>query len=428
MSTFSNNILTTAGKSLIAQATAANPIIYTGSIALEAYVPPANLVNFDLPYGITNRVDGTIVSASAVGDTARVIAGFTNKASAKIIKTCIVYGRLANDNTEHCIIACSDENASIRIPSTSEASVQVQIALNVAVNDDGTVTVTSGNAASVGDLERMVSCHKPGSPAEGVEQDIYGEKSFIDGVKTDSLGSVSGSGITVNDDLLASSVYKVIGDKTTPFNKVYAQRGFFNSLETVSEGIPMLLYSGIVPNEDAALALGSGAYRFAVVYSELIDGDSLSINSIVPTGSNSTIGLTNKVFKYGYIQSLYSQNIAPKGTATSIGLPSNKFNDIYVKDLHAEDLEGVIPVPSNDGSGASIPVGALVCVKVQASMGANSNGQLHVGDSITVGAGDVVQATMLSGTSDGFKISSGTYTALSITPIGGGACMMIRVS
>lgn len=424
MSTFSNNILTTAGKNLIAQATAANPIIYTGSLALEYYVPPQNLVTLDLPYGITGQISGTIVSASAVDATARVIAGFTNKPSAKVIKTCVVYGRLANDNTDHCIIACSDENASIRIPSTSEASVQVQIALNVSVNDDGTVTVTSGNAASVGDLERMVSCHKPGSPAEGVEQDIYGEKSFIDGVKTDSLGSVSGSGITVNDDLLASSVYKVIGDRATPFNKVYAQRGFFNSLEPVAEGTTILVYSGIVPNEDAALALGSGAYRFAVVYSESFEGDSLTINNIVPTGSNSTLGLTNNVFKYGYIQSLYSQNIVPKGTATSIGTNAEPFGDIYVDDVHtgnvyANTLSGLIPVPSYNSGSVTVPIGAIVCAKL--------NVVLHAGQSATVDGSTITgKVCALDGTTDTIDLTNGTYTALSETS--NLVCLIIRKS
>lgn len=426
MSTFSNNILTTAGKNIIAQATAANPIIYTGSFALEAYVQPATLVNFDLPYGVPNKIDGTIVSASAVDDTARVIAGFTNKSSAKIIKTCVVYGRLENDNTDHCIIACSDENASIRIPSTSEASVQVQIALNVSVNDDGTVTVTSGNAASVGDLERMVSCHKPGSPAEGVAQDVYGEKSFIDGVKTDSLGSVSGSGITVNDNLLASSVYKVIGDKTTPFNKVYAQRGFFNSLEPVAEGTTILLYSGIVPNDDGTITLGSSSYRFANVYSELLEGDSLSINNIVPSGSNHTIGLTNNSFKYGYIQSLYSQNIAPKGTATSIGTNAEPFGDIYVDDVHtgnvhANTLSGLIPVPSYDsGSGSvTVPIGAIVCAKL--------NVVLHAGQSATVDGSTITgKVCALDGTTDTIDLTNGTYTALSETS--NLVCLIIRKS
>ena len=426
MSTFSNNILTTAGKNLIAQATAANPIVYTGSIALEAYVPPETLVNFDLPYGIQNRIDGTVVSASAVGATARVIAGFTNQASAKIIKTCIVYGRLENDETDHCIIACSDENASIRIPSTSEASVQVQISLNVSVNDDGTVTVTSGNYASVGDLERFVSCYKPGQPTTGMNQNIYGVKAFIDGACADDVSSVSGSGITVNDDLLASDVYKVIGSKTTPFNKIYSQSAYHNSLGTVTEGIDIILYSGIVPNEDVALVLGSGAYRFATVYSESFDGDSLSINSITPSGSNNTVGLTNNSFKYGYFQSIYAQNIAAKGTATSIGTNDDPFGDIYADDVHtgnvyANTLSGLIPVPSyNSGSGAvTVPIGAIVCAKL--------NVVLHAGQSATVDGSTVTgKVCALDGTTDTIDLTNGTYTALSET--NNMVCLVIRKS
>lgn len=408
MPTFSNNILTTAGKNLIAQATAANPIVYTGSLALEAYIPPATLVNFDLPYGVPNKIDGTIVSASAVGSVARVIAGFTNQASAKVIKTCIVYGRLENDTTDHCIIACSDETASIRIPSTSEASVQVQVSLNVSVNDDGTVTVTSGNAASVGDLDRMISCYKPGNPAEGVAQNVYGEKSFIDGAKTDSIGSVSGHGITVNDDL-----YMTV---------LHAAMGSFTSIGKET-GTHVNVTCSLLPNFNIAWDIGGASDRFKNIYAQNVSAVTITpINDGVNTKS---IGISENRFLYGYINNVESTTIIPNGVLTSIGGVGKEWDYIYGKNINAGNISGLVP-NAYSNSGCVTPVGSIVCVKLPASV--ISSGGMYAGQVVTLPSGTIVYCASLDGSFEGNVLKvSGKFRLLSNIADTGGAAIIMKI-
>ncbi len=370
MSTFSNNILTTAGKNLIAQATAANQIIYTKSIALETYIPPSSLVNFDSP-DLLDGIEGVIVSASASGKVARVIAGFSNQSTAKFIKTAAVFGRLENEDTEHCIIASSDENASIRIPSESEASVQVQVSFNAGIEDDATVTVTSGNAASVGDLERLVSCHKAGNPSEGIAQDVYGLKTFKDG-----LNSLSQSN----------------------FTSIFA-----NSVTFAYMAGPYITCDSIIPSVSNSGNIGSEDYKYKEVHATDYFGNltgnvtgnltgnvtgNVTSDLILPNTVNASsyggdIGSVDKMFNNVISRGIYAYNLACtsitawNGQGNDIANENYPFRGVYANHFHSVgsdasgffgNLHGTIPYGWTVDGGTSdesltIPVGAIVLLR-----------------------------------------------------------------
>ena len=180
---FSVNALTTAGNALLAQATSSNPIVYIGAVASINDYTALDLASMDDPTDAAWTVkNGVIVAASATDITARIIAGFYNQSTAKTVKTVGIVGRLASESDADAIVvaAVSDSTASIRIPDTTEASVRVEIAINIAISDALSVTVTSSTAGSamLSDLDRLVSCHKPGQPTTGENQYIYGAKHF----------------------------------------------------------------------------------------------------------------------------------------------------------------------------------------------------------------------------------------------------------
>ncbi len=136
----------------------------------------------DVQSGDWDITGGFIVASSATNNTARIIAGFANRASAATLKTVGIVGRLQSQQDSDAIVvaAVSDVNASIRIPSTSEPPVRIEVAINIAISDMQSVVVTSSTAGSamLSDLDRFVSCHVPGQATTGETQYIYGAKHF----------------------------------------------------------------------------------------------------------------------------------------------------------------------------------------------------------------------------------------------------------
>lgn len=181
---FTYNCVTFSGAALLAQASAANPIVYIGAVAgtsdyIDTELQQMSSVN-DYRWDVSG---GEIIASSATSITARIIAGFHNRASEVTIKTIGIVARLASQTDAEAVVlaAVSDPNASIRIPPTTEPPVTIEVALNITISDALSVTVTSSTAGSamLSDLDRLVSCHKAGQPYLGEAQTIYGSKRFM---------------------------------------------------------------------------------------------------------------------------------------------------------------------------------------------------------------------------------------------------------
>ena len=182
---FAINCLTYSGTQLLAQASAANPIVYIGAVASTNSYDEATLQSMSSTSDSRWDVDGgVIIASSATNNAARIIAGFRNRASETTIKTIGITARLSSaaEGDEIVLASVSDTTASIRIPSTAEPPVTIEVAINIAVSDTLSVTVTSSTAGSamLSDLDRLVSCHKAGQPETGDTQTIYGVKTFRD--------------------------------------------------------------------------------------------------------------------------------------------------------------------------------------------------------------------------------------------------------
>lgn len=180
---FSVNALTTAGLALIAQATSSNPIVWIGAVASVNDYTAIEISSLEDPSdGAWGVQGGIIVAASATDTVARIIAGFTNRASETTIKTVGVVCRLASqpDSAAIVVAAVSDSTAAIRIPPTTEPACRIEVDVNVNISASDTVTVTSSTAGSamLSDLDRFVSKHKAGQPTVGERQAIYGIKDF----------------------------------------------------------------------------------------------------------------------------------------------------------------------------------------------------------------------------------------------------------
>lgn len=178
---FEFNIVTSSGANLIANATAANPIVLIGALSSDtAASSKEDLASKDRSF-YTGKA-GAIFAASAQDNVARIIMAFNNQnlQNSQIIKSACVLGKLQSQNDSEAVImaALSDNDSQISIPDETAPFVSIHIPINIAINADDDVATVGAEYASAADLARMVSCHKAGNPFAGDNQTILGDKTF----------------------------------------------------------------------------------------------------------------------------------------------------------------------------------------------------------------------------------------------------------
>lgn len=179
---FSINVVTSAGAALIAQATAANQIIFTGALSgTTAASDAADLASKTESF--YNGITGSISACSATGNLAHIITRFGNAgASNQVVKSVAIKGRLASQSDAQAVIiaAMSDADSQIYFPSNASPNQITRIKIQFAVQADSTVYATFADGATMADLERFVSMYKAGDPTTGEAQTILGKKTFAD--------------------------------------------------------------------------------------------------------------------------------------------------------------------------------------------------------------------------------------------------------
>lgn len=376
---FSVNALTSDGNALLAQATSSNPIVYIGAVASEYDFSAAEIADMgsiqDQGWTIT---DGVVVAASATDITARIIMGFYNRPQAVVCKTFGVVGRLQSQSDAQAVVvaAVSDPSASIRLPGSDEASVRVEVAIDMAISDQLSVSVTSSTAGSamLSDLDRLVSCHKAGQPYSGDNQTIYGSKTFAN-----SVNIISGQNLNfANGDI----IWSVANDTAIR----YVSNGTFNeSLEIDADSAVIIGASKLQVNGN--LSISGGVY-----------GDFVSYNNSNSTGWYD-LGCTR----------LYATNIiATNYTGGEVNGLMNFMSGINVNE--ETDFNGPINIdgmaPLDSSKLPFIPfstgdnVGAIVLL-----IAYNTSG-----NTVSLNAGDEIPSHLTLNIAESYSQSSGTLT------------------
>lgn len=207
---FSLNVITPAGAALIAQATAANQIVFTSALSgTTAATDAADLAGKTAAF--YDGISGSIDACSATGTTARIVAAFGNAgASSQAVKSVCIMGRLASQSagSEVIVAAMSDDASTIVLPPDSSPSQKIRFPFNFAVTDGGTIETVYADGATVADLDRFVSMHKAGDPTQGEDQIIFGEKTFNDETIFDNDVSIN-AGLSVSYDTRIAGVVDV---------------------------------------------------------------------------------------------------------------------------------------------------------------------------------------------------------------------------
>ena len=341
MATFAFQVLTPDGANLIAQATAANPIVWVA--ALSRATAAANAAELaEKPASWYTGKAGTIAAASATGTVARIVARWDNEGAAQAAKSMCITARLASQTDADAVVvsAVSDPNSNIILPGATDISAAVQIPFPITITATDTVETTPGASASVDDLARFVSMWRAGDTTQGEAQTIHGAKTFADPASFTSatvtsafigtLTNVPGqSNIVVSSDLSPANGRKC-GTQDGPFYEVHAGNAYIGTA---------YVSTLINPSSQGYIQLSTSLRPTA---GKSIGDDSHYLSSIYSTSAH-----IRNVYTGGLITELSEINITAYGNSSR-----TYYSDIY---LFCDDPTdpGVIVQMKPDGGSES---------------------------------------------------------------------------
>lgn len=262
---FLYNILTLDGAALIARATAANPLVITGTKSCTlAASSGTDLASKPLSW--YNGRTGAIHSVSASSNAARIDARYEPEGTRQTLKTVCILAKIDGDAESVILCAKSDPNADITLPGAGDISQALDFEFALIVNADGEIEVTPGASASQADLDRLVSAHVAGDSSQGEAQTVRGEKTFLNGIVVKESGGNAGimpytdrgANIGVSQTLLFNTVNSAVLDTLT----LYVRRDVD---EHYDEGVIIDEY-GIKCTPTNTFDIGNSSYKFKDAY------------------------------------------------------------------------------------------------------------------------------------------------------------------
>ena len=325
---FSSQVVTVAGRTLIASATATNQIVFVKALsATTVPADPSVTTGYD-------GVQGTITSSSATNNVARVVTSYNNAPTStpQAVKAIALMGRLASQSDAEAVIFayCTDSGSEIYFPANNAPEQITRFAYNIAFEGNAPLEVTEAGAASLSDLDRFVSMHKAGDPTRGEDQSIKGSKTFDGEVTLKGAVHMSANIVPTKD-----STYKIGESIESRLSDVYTVTLHASTIlagDSASSDWDMEVGNTIVPehttltNDVSSLSLGASNARFKSVYSETVNGVNIELNQ--PSSSNKA----TLTFKEDAL--LTDKDIVPANNTNAIqscGRVGRPWKELYVK-------------------------------------------------------------------------------------------------
>lgn len=277
---FAYNIIPPSGSALIAQATAANPIVFVEALSCTLAAESDEDLASKNKAWYTGKT-GQIQAVSASNNRAHIVCRFSNAGSEQVAKSIAITARLASQSDSDAVILCakSDPDSDARLPGSEQIGQFVEFSFTIEINGSSTVTATPGASATMADLDRFVSRYKAGDPTAGDAQAIRGVKSFINDVYFE--GTVYGTNgvlLIAGDIYPAEAVNYSLGTQSLPWEYVFGSSGVFgsvfvDSIYKNSSGISSIgvfsdlsMYANILPGTTNTYDLGLSEYKFRDAY------------------------------------------------------------------------------------------------------------------------------------------------------------------
>lgn len=325
---FSSQVVTVAGRTLIASATATNQIVFVKALsATTVPADPSVTTGYD-------GVQGTVTSSSATNNVARVVTSYNNapSTSPQPVKAIALMGKLGGQSDSEAVIFayCTDVDSEIYFPGNNAPEQITRFAYNIAFEGNAPLEVTEAGAASLSDLDRFVSCHRAGDPTHGEDQSIKGSKTF------DGEVTLKGA-VHMSADIVPTkgSTYKLGESVDTRLSDVYTDTVHVSTIiggDTISSnwnievGNSVMPESSTVTDSVSSVILGAGNARFGSLYAGTINGVYLELSQAA-TSYKATLMCEDGAILMG-------SDIVPSSTASvlpSCGRVTRPWKEMYVK-------------------------------------------------------------------------------------------------
>ena len=362
---FSSQVITVAGRSLIASATATNQIVFVKALSAGS-VPadPSQTSGYD-------GVQGTITSSSATNNVARVVTSYNNASSnaPQPVKAIALMGKLASQSDAEAVIFayCTDSGSEIYFPAKNAPEQITRFAYNIAFEGNAPLEVTEAGAASLSDLERFVSLHRAGDPTTGESQVIRGRKTFT-------------NEITLQSTLSSSSLIKTTGavsGSTGVFQEAYlktpaeVRQVYAYTNESISRVQFKTVPVAISSESNAEIAV-TGTFDISATGGINVDG------RLLPVQEYSYLGDSDHVWFYAHINELTAEEVS----AGVLAGANPTISEASVSAIpESEVVQNVY-----DGDVVTIPVGGLILVVPDVAWMQNGGvgRKIMPGESITI--------------------------------------------
>ena len=362
---FSSQVITAAGRALIASATATNQIVFVKALSAGS-VPadPSQTSGYD-------GVQGTITSSSATNNVARVVTSYNNSPSnaPQPVKAIALMGKLASQSDAEAVIFayCTDAGSEIYFPANNAPEQITRFAYNIAFEGNAPLEVTEAGAASLSDLDRFVSLHRAGDPTTGDVQTIRGRKTFT-------------NEITLQSTLSSSSLIKTTGavsGSTGIFGEAYlktpaeVKQVYAYTNESISRVQFKTVPVAISSESNAEIAV-TGTLDISATGGINVDG------RLLPVQEYSYLGDSDHVWFYAHINELTAEEVS----AGVLAGANPTISEASVSAIpESEVVQNVY-----DGEVVTIPVGGLILVVPNASWMQNGGvgRKIKPGESITI--------------------------------------------
>ena len=325
---FSSQVVTVAGRTLIASATATNQIVFVKALsATTVPADPSVTTGYD-------GVQGSVTSSSATNNVARVVTSYSNAPSSapQPVKAIALMGKLASQSDAEAVIFayCTDSDSEIFFPAKNAPEPITRFAYNIAFEGSAPLEVTEVGGASLSDLDRFVSLHRAGDPTTGEDQLIKGSKEFDGEVTLKRTVHMSANIVPTK-----GSTYKIGGSVESSLSDVYTEKlhvGTILTGEVVSPDVDIEVGSSISPehttvtNNISSVSIGSSNARFNTVYTNTVNSVYLELSQAA------TSNKVTMMCEDGAI--VTSTDIVPSNSANDIpscGRTTRPWKEVFVK-------------------------------------------------------------------------------------------------
>lgn len=326
---FSSQVVTVAGRTLIASATATNQIVFVKALsATTVPADPSVTSGYD-------GVEGSVTSSSATNNVARVVTSYSNAPSSasQPVKAIALMGRLASQSDAEAVIFayCTDVDSEIYFPGNNAPDQITRFAYNIAFEGNAPLEVTEAGAASLSDLDRFVSLHRAGDPTTGEDQSIKGSKTFNGEVTLKNSVHMSADIVPTK-----GTTYKIGESVDSRLSDVYTETVHVGTIiggDTISSNWNIELGNSVMPESStvtdsvSSVSLGAGNARFGSVYAGTVNGVYLELSQAA-TSYKATLMCENGAI-------LASSDIVPSSQASvlpSCGRVTRPWKEMYVRD------------------------------------------------------------------------------------------------